>query len=186
LAALQRAGFSPTEHHPERQALSAEEIVRMREVVDFAAHTRFHPILPACSDEEAMLEISASRIEIEQLTGQPWLDFSYPNGDYGEREIEFARKAGYRSGRTVDLGWNSATTNPFLLKCLGTSDDASINRLAGDLSGVSLWVARLKVGSLTGRHRPAIRPGHRKAATLHMITYLSIFLYEAPAVVPFN
>jgi peptidoglycan/xylan/chitin deacetylase (PgdA/CDA1 family) len=167
MAALEQAGFSPTKDYPQRQALNAEEVERMGEVVDIAAHTRFHPILPACSDEEATLEISASRTEIEQLTGQPCLDFSYPNGDYGEREVELAKKAGYRSARTVDLGWNSATTNRFLLKCLGTSDYASINRLAGDLSGVSGWIARLKVGSLRGRHRPAVRRGSlRKAAKL--------------------
>jgi peptidoglycan/xylan/chitin deacetylase (PgdA/CDA1 family) len=187
VAALQRTGFSPIEEHDERQALNAEEIGRLNEVVDFAAHTRFHPILPACSDEEAQLEISVSRTETEQLTGQPCLDFSYPNGDYGEREVELVKEAGYRSARTVDLGWNSVSTDPFLLRGLGTSDDASINRLAGDLSGVSGWVARLKVGSLTGRHRPAVRPGgRRKAATLPMVTYMSLLLYEVPALVPFT
>jgi peptidoglycan/xylan/chitin deacetylase (PgdA/CDA1 family) len=185
MAALQEAGFSPTEDHEDRQALNAADIARMREVVDFAAHTRFHPILPACSKREATEEIEVSRLEIEEKTGKPCLDFSYPNGDYGEREIELVKEAGYRSARTVDLGWNSASTDPFLLKCLGTSDDASINRLAGHLSGVSGWVARLKVGSLTGRHRPAVRAGRRKAATLHTITYVNIFLYEAPALVPF-
>jgi peptidoglycan/xylan/chitin deacetylase (PgdA/CDA1 family) len=185
VAALQKAGFSPIEDHEDRQALNAADIERMRDVVDFAAHTRFHPILPACSEVEARDEIATSRVEIEQKIGEPCLDFSYPNGDYGEREIELVKESGYRSARTVDLGWNSASANPFLLRCLGTSDDASVNRLAGDLSGVSGWVARLKVGSLTGRHRPAMRSGRRKAATLHMITFVSIFLYEAPALVPF-
>jgi peptidoglycan/xylan/chitin deacetylase (PgdA/CDA1 family) len=185
VAALQEAGFSPIEDHEDRQALNAADIERMRDVVDFAAHTRFHPILPACSEVEARDEIATSRVEIEQKVGEQCLDFSYPNGDYGEREIELVKESGYRSARTVDLGWNSASANPFLLRCLGTSDDASVNRLAGDLSGVSGWVARLKVGSLTGRHRPAMRSGRRKAATLHMITFVSIFLYEAPALVPF-
>lgn len=166
LAALEEAGFQPTKDHEDRQALNAAEIERMRDVVDFAAHTQFHPILPACSDEEAALEIESSRTEIEQLSGQPCLDFSYPNGDYGDREVELARQAGYRSARTVDLGWNSARTDPFLLKALGTSDTASINRLAGDLSGVSGWVARLKVGSLTGRHRQAVRPSSRSRAAM--------------------
>ena len=116
------------------------------------------------------------------MTGQPCLDFSYPNGDYGEREVMLAKQAGYRSARTVDLGWNSLRTDPFRLKCLGTSDAASINRLAGDLSGVSGWVARLKVGSLTGRHRPAVRPkSQRKAATLQMIAYVSLVLYASSA-----
>lgn len=186
MAALQAEGFLPTKDHPDRQALNAAEIERMRDVVDFAAHTRFHPILPACSDEEAADEIGSSRTEIEQLSGQPCLDFSYPNGDHGDREVTLVRQAGYRSARTVDLGWNGPRTDPFRLKCLGTSDTASINRLAGDLSGVSGWVARLKVGSLRGRHRPAVRPSsQRRAATFQMFTYMSIVLYESPALIPF-
>jgi len=186
MAALQEAGFLPRKTHEDRQAIDAADIGRMREVVDFAAHTRFHPILPACSDEEAAIEIGSSRTEIEQLTGQPCLDFSYPNGDYGDREVELAQQAGYRSARTVDLGWNTARTDPFRLKCLGTSDTASINRLAGDLSGVSGWVARLKVGSLRGRHRPAVRPpSRRRAATFQIFTYVGLLLYESPALIPF-
>jgi peptidoglycan/xylan/chitin deacetylase (PgdA/CDA1 family) len=161
---LEDAGFSATEEHPVRQALNAEELERMRDAVDFAAHTRFHPILPSCSHEEAAFEIAASRTEIELLTGQRCHDFSFPNGDYGEREIELAKEAGYRSARTVDVGWNTATTDPFLLKILGTNDNASINRLAGDMSGVTGWLARLKVGSLTGRHRPAVRPEEPRRA----------------------
>lgn len=186
IAALEEAGFRLTEDHDDRQAIDAADIERMRDVVDFAAHTRFHPILPACSDEEAAFEIQTSRTELEQMIGQPCLDFSYPNGDYGERELELAQQAGYRSARTVDLGWNSARTDPYRLKCLGTSDTASINRLAGDLSGVSGWVARLKVGSLTGRHRPAVRPASgRRAATFQIFVYLSALLYESPALIPF-
>jgi len=158
MAALGQAGFLPTEDHAERQAVNAEEIARMQEVFDFAAHTRFHPILPACSDEEAAREISASRSEIELLTGEPCLDFSYPNGDYGERELELVKVVGFRSARTVDIGWNTASTDRFLLKVLGTEDDSSTNRLAGDLSGVSGWFARVKVGSFNGRHRQVFRP----------------------------
>jgi hypothetical protein len=169
LATLEEAGFTPTEDHDQRQAVNAGEIERMREVFDIAAHTRFHPILPACSDEEAAFEISASRSEIELLTGQPCLDFSYPNGDYGEREIELIKEAGFRSARTVDMGWNTATTDRFVLKALGTDDDSSINRLAGDLSGVSGWFARLKVGSFNGRHRQVVRPeGLPEAAPLRV------------------
>jgi len=158
MAALGQAGFLPTEDHAERQAVNAEEIARMQEVFDFAAHTRFHPILPACSDEEAAREISASRSEIELLTGEPCLDFSYPNGDYGERELELVKEVGFRSARTVDIGWNTASTDRFLLKVLGTEDDSSTNRLAGDLSGVSGGFARVKVGSFNGRHRQVFRP----------------------------
>ena len=83
--------------------------------------------------------------------GEACLDFSYPIGDYGEREVALARRAGYRSARTIDLGWNTKGTDPFRLKVLGTEDDASISRLASDLTGITGYLARLRLGSLTGR-----------------------------------
>lgn len=157
LAALGNAGFSVTREYDDPQALSVDEISRLREVVDFAAHTRFHPVLTACSDGECAIEIESAKSEIESVTGAACADFSYPNGDYGPRELALVRRAGYRSARTIDFGWNTKGTDPFRLKVLGTEDDASINRLATDLSGISGYLARVRVGSLNGRHRPVVR-----------------------------
>jgi peptidoglycan/xylan/chitin deacetylase (PgdA/CDA1 family) len=137
--------------------LGAADIDRMKAAVDFASHTRFHPVLTTCIDPDCADEIESSKAETEGLIQGPCLDFSYPNGDYGERELALVRRAGYRSGRTVDLGWNEARTDPFRLKVLGTSDVASVNRLAADLAGASGYLARLKDGSFTGRHRPVFR-----------------------------
>ena len=157
LAALERTGFSSTKEYSQPQALGAADIDRMRAAVDFASHTRFHPVLTTCVDPDCADEIESSKAETEDLIQGSCLDFSYPNGDYGERELALVRRAGYRSGRTVDLGWNDAGTDPFRLKVLGTSDVASVNRLAADLAGVSGYLARLKDGSFTGRHRPVFR-----------------------------
>lgn len=157
LAALEEAGFSSTKEYSQPQALGVAAIERMKGVVDFAAHTRFHPVLTTCLDADCADEIESSKAETEGLIEGPCLDFSYPNGDYGERELALVRRAGYRSGRTVDLGWNDADTDPFRLKVLGTGDTASVNRLAADLAGVSGYLARLKDGSFMGRHRPVFR-----------------------------
>ncbi|MFL5048434.1 MAG: polysaccharide deacetylase family protein, partial [Xanthobacteraceae bacterium] len=100
-----------------------------------------------CADE-----IFQSKHELEALLGQECVHFSYPNGDYSAREIELLRQAGYRSGRTVDLGWNSPGTDVYRLKILGTEDDASVNRLAADLTGITGYGARLRQGSFRGRH----------------------------------
>jgi len=158
LAALEDLGFGPTKEYAEAHALQIREIDQLKDAVDFAAHSRFHPILTACSDHECANEIEQSRVEVEALVDQSCPDFSYPNGDYGSRELALVQGAHYRSARTVDLGWNDATTDPFALKILGTSDTASVNRLAADLTGVSGYLARLKVGSFRGKHRPALRP----------------------------
>ncbi len=71
-----------------RQALSRDEILEMAPFVDFGAHTRFHPILPRCDDDEAWREIAESKRDLEALLGRPVSHFAYPNGDYGAREVE--------------------------------------------------------------------------------------------------
>ena len=166
LASLGTAGFSLTREYADRQALSIEEMDRLGGVVDFASHTRFHPVLTTCSDAESASEIESAKGEIESVTRVPCPDFSYPNGDYGERDLALVRRAGYRSARTIDLGWNSKGTDPFRLRVLGTEDDASISRLAADLSGISGYLARLRLGSLNGRHPPVVSRRLRRVEPL--------------------
>jgi peptidoglycan/xylan/chitin deacetylase (PgdA/CDA1 family) len=120
----------------DRQALDADDLAAVLTSVDLQAHTRFHPVLTSCSDEEAEREIAGSRIEVEQLSGRSCRHFSYPNGYYTDREIELARAAGYASARTIETGWTDATSDPYRLKILGISDDASVNLLAAQLSGL--------------------------------------------------
>ncbi len=158
LAHLERAAaYSITrEYTAERQALSDAEIARMMGRVEFASHTRFHPVLTMCGDDECAVEVIRSKAELEKILGVPCRHFSYPNGDYGPREIKYAKDAGYASARTVDIGWNDERTDLFRLRILGTSDDASVNRLAADLSGIAGWIARARRGSFDGRHRGVV------------------------------
>ncbi|HKA39377.1 MAG TPA: polysaccharide deacetylase family protein [Burkholderiales bacterium] len=163
LRRLAAAGYSPTAQYPEaeRQALSREEIAEMADGVEFGSHSRFHPVLTMCSDQECAEEIVVSHAEVEALTGRRCDHFAYPNGDYTEREIELVRSAGYRSARTIDVGWNGANTDPYRLKVTGVADDASVHRLAAQLSGVMGYLRYLRRGSLRGRW-PTILPEQRR------------------------
>ena len=156
-------GFTPERSYPpeERQALSGDEIAAMKEHVDFGVHTLFHPILTTCSDEESALEIKQSKHEAETLLGRPCAHFSYPNGDYGERELELVRAAGYESGRTVDIGWNDAASDPLRLRILGMPETASLNMLAAHLSGIG-YLRSLLSGRVDGKHRTILAPGARR------------------------
>jgi peptidoglycan/xylan/chitin deacetylase (PgdA/CDA1 family) len=129
------------------QALSREAIRRMADGVDFGSHTRFHPILPTCSAEEADAEITTSSREVEELTGRPCRHFSYPNGDYGVRELELVRRAGYASARTIEYGLNGRGCDLFRLRIAGVPDDASIDVLAAGLTGVLAVRRRLSRSS---------------------------------------
>jgi len=148
LAALQEAaGFDQELEYPSeaRQALSSEELRVLATTADIGSHTRFHPVLTRCSDAECEREIAEARFEVEQLSGRPCLHFSYPNGNYGGREIGFLREAGYRSARTIEAGWNKAGADPYRLKILGLyRDDASVHRLCADLGGLSVIVVGVR------------------------------------------
>lgn len=151
-------GYSPTMEFPdhERQALNKDEMMSMKNFVSFQSHSASHPILTTCTYDECKEEIFQSKIDVETMIGKECKHFAYPNGDYSEREIELLKEAGYRSGRTVDLGWNDLDTDPFMLKTSGISDNASINWVAAQLSGVPIYIQYLFKGSLNGRY-PSIK-----------------------------
>jgi len=154
LAALEaQHGFTLIrEYSPEdRHALSAEEIAEMAPYVDFQAHTCFHPVLPTCTDEESRREIVQCKSDLEAVLGRPCCAFSYPNGDYGEREVRYVREAGYSCARTIDVGWNGPESDPYRLKIVGVTDDASVNILAAQLSGISMYVKYRLRGGRGGR-----------------------------------
>lgn len=149
----ERFGFTPTREYPgDRHALSVDEIREMQDVVDFEPHTCFHPVLPSCEDEESRREIVESKHDLEKLLGRPCRSFSYPNGDYGSREIAYANAAGFVCARTIDAGWNGPATDPFRLRITGVTDDASINILASQLSGITMYFRYLRRGGRGGRY----------------------------------
>ena len=131
-----------------RQALSKAEIRALGDAFAFGAHTSTHPILPMCTDEEAEHEIRVSRTEVEQLTGRPCEHFAYPNGDFGPRELELVRAAGYRSSRTTIAGWVTSATDAYRLPILPMPDDATANRA---LSQVAIATFRPELLNRNGR-----------------------------------
>ena len=134
----------------ERQSFKHDEIVEMNDFVDFQSHTRFHPILTICPDDECWKEIFQSKREVEEIIGRECKHFSYPGGYYTEREIGVVRKAGYKSARTIDVGWNKRDPDPYKLKTTGVADDASLILLAAQMSGILMYLRNFMNGSLKG------------------------------------
>lgn len=120
----QHADFEQERTYPERQALNINEIKEMSEVVHFQPHTQFHPILTHCSESECKQEILGSKIDLENLLGSECIHFSYPNGDYTEREERIVREGGFRSARTTKIGWNTNRTPVYQLMVIPIADDA--------------------------------------------------------------
>ena len=120
------ANFAPETVYPDRQALNRAEIEEMTENVDFQPHTRFHPILPHCTETECQQEILGSKSDLEGLLDVECWHFSYPNGDWTEREVEIVKAGGFRSARTTEIGWNTLDTSPYKLKAIPMTDAAGL------------------------------------------------------------
>jgi peptidoglycan/xylan/chitin deacetylase (PgdA/CDA1 family) len=151
LSQLAALGFSQDADDEAPAALSQRHVAHMKPCVDFQSHGRFHPILTCCDDRECQREITQSRHEIERLVGGECRHFAYPNGNYGEREIAMLRSAGYRTARTLDIGWNGGDCDPFRLKAAPVSDDSSVAWFAVQISLIPAYIRYLRQGSLFGR-----------------------------------
>jgi peptidoglycan/xylan/chitin deacetylase (PgdA/CDA1 family) len=126
--------------------LSDAQIQAMRPYVDFQSHTRFHPTLTRCEDEECEEELVGSKVEVERIVGRPCEHFAYPYGIYGSREVAILKAAGYKTGRTTDVGWNDERSDPFRLKAFDIEDDSSVPWFAAQLTGLTLMPRYLRLG----------------------------------------
>jgi peptidoglycan/xylan/chitin deacetylase (PgdA/CDA1 family) len=76
--------------------------------MEFGPHTVTHPILAQLSDEQAATEVVESWGKLQQETKSPVPILCYPNGlfsDFGEREIQIARRAGMRGAVSAESGY---------------------------------------------------------------------------------
>jgi len=154
ISTLKEHDFLQTKEYDQIQALQAEHIQKMKSTIDFQAHTQFHPMLPRCSDKESWEEIYLSKKQLEEKYDLDIYSFAFPNGNYSDREIEYVKKAGYKSALTTDFGFNSFNTDLYRLKRLSMNDTSNINELAVRASG--LW------GFLKTRNGRKIQFGYTK------------------------
>jgi peptidoglycan/xylan/chitin deacetylase (PgdA/CDA1 family) len=157
LAVLSTMGFAQDAEIDAPAALSKRDIEHIKGSVDFQSHGRFHPVLPCCDDDDCRIELGQSMLEIEKLVGRECRSFAFPNGSYGEREIRLVKSAGYESARTLDAGWNDGKTDPFRLKAVSVSDDASWTWFAVQISFIPAYLRYLRRGSFFGR-APRLQP----------------------------
>ena len=146
----QMADFDPEKTYPERQALNSTEMQALADIVEFQPHTQFHPILPNCTEATCRQEVLRSKADLETFLGSECSHFSYPNGDYTDREVEVVRAAGFASARTTDIGWNAPDTCPYQLKVIPITDDAGLRVFRSELTTIPQrlrrWVRSLVPG----------------------------------------
>ncbi|MFO0787781.1 MAG: polysaccharide deacetylase family protein [Phycisphaerales bacterium] len=72
--------------------------------MDVESHTIGHPSLPAVDSAVCEHELRESRRVLELKLQRPVLAVAYPFGDFTEREIEAARRAGYQVAFSTEVG----------------------------------------------------------------------------------
>ncbi len=101
------------------------------------AHTRTHPVLSLCSDEEARREIQESKLEIERALGREVWAFAYPFGNpatMGKREFRLAKEAGFSCAFLNVEHW-AAERSAFALPRTHVTSDMTLPEFAAHLSG---------------------------------------------------
>jgi peptidoglycan/xylan/chitin deacetylase (PgdA/CDA1 family) len=78
-------------------SLTVEELPALTDgcLIEVGAHTVTHPMLPRLDDEDARNEIASSKAWLEASLERRVSAFSYPYADYGAREVEIVRQAGF-------------------------------------------------------------------------------------------
>lgn len=101
-----------------RKPLMNDEQVRAWHAagMEVGAHSRTHPRLPTCTDEELQNEIAGSKADLEALTGSTVTQFCYPYGDLDERVSSAVRQAGFDAATTTQRGRVRAGDDPLLFR----------------------------------------------------------------------
>lgn len=138
LASLRRDGFVFETEYGGRQALSRAEIEEMRPFVDFESHSMFHENLLTCGEDDLRRAIFGSKEKLEKDFGLAVSAFAYPTGERDRRHTALIRQAGYRCAATMDPGFNTVRSDPFLLKRiegLGDETAGTLNEIIVRTSG---------------------------------------------------
>lgn len=114
------------ERSRERYILDWNEVRKMGgNGITFGSHGMNHFILTSVSSEIKKAEITGSlnALREQNVALTPFL--SYPNGNWDDECVKFAKEAGYSGAVTTRLGVNKGGCPPFLLNRIGLHDDIS-------------------------------------------------------------
>ena len=111
---LDANGFKTTQYIPtlglgtDNWLMTTSEVRQLSEQGhEIGSHSVTHPDLTTVTDTQLASELVDSKKTLETAIGKPVVNFAYPFGAYDARVIDAMKSAGYRSGRSVEEGYNS-------------------------------------------------------------------------------
>jgi peptidoglycan/xylan/chitin deacetylase (PgdA/CDA1 family) len=107
--------------------MSPAQIRRLHESgMEIGAHTVNHPILASLDEHQAIAEIGEGKRRLEEIIESPVSLFAYPNGkpgvDYGPRDVEIVKRAGFSAAVSTIVGVAGRGSDPFQLPRFGPWD----------------------------------------------------------------
>ena len=116
--------------------------------VSFGAHTMHHPILAYLADPaEVQREVSECRVTLEQQLGHAVRTFAYPVGQLqhiGDDVLHAIQQAGYDWALTTTYGFNTASSNPYLLRRIEVDVSQHWLVMAAEAAGLWGFFSRLR------------------------------------------
>lgn len=92
--------------------LAWEQVLEMQAAgITFASHALSHRRLCGLSDAQCRTELVTSQTILEERLGHPVRAIAYPNGDYDERVMKEAKKAGYSMAFSTRGGFVQPSCN---------------------------------------------------------------------------
>lgn len=119
----------PVEKHWEDYMTSSQVKELERLGHDVQSHTVTHSNLATLDADEVRFELRHSKQYLEDLLDKDITMLAFPYGSFNNATIEKAKEAGYLGTRTVFVGLNTPSTNPYRLKSYSTEQSTSISKV---------------------------------------------------------
>jgi peptidoglycan/xylan/chitin deacetylase (PgdA/CDA1 family) len=103
--------------------------------VEIGAHAVRHRRLDELQAPELTEEVTASKLRLEDLTGEEIRSFSYPHGAYDARVRRAVVVAGYHSAVAVKNALSHDRDDPFAIARWTVTRDVSASRIAAVIEG---------------------------------------------------
>ena len=135
---------------PDRGYATWADLCEMYEAgMDIQSHTITHPSLPGVEPAKLDDELQASKATIERVLGAECISIAYPFGDFTEREMRAAARAGYRFAFTTEVGLVHDVSQPYEI-------GRTIVTYTDTLDDFAIKLAELDGGRALLDYRPSI------------------------------
>jgi poly-beta-1,6-N-acetyl-D-glucosamine N-deacetylase len=130
--------------YPGRDAMTIDQVISIAgsPYITIGSHTQTHPILINCQDKQVYEELKTSRQKLESWIGKEVTYFAYPNGDFGQREIQILNNLDYRLAFCSQPGYLTPEMlkNCYTLPRFGFLEGASFAENICRITGVWQWM----------------------------------------------